>query len=851
MKILRIVLLVILVIVAVVVLGGVYLYNDWTRGVLPQHSGELTVAGLNDRVEIIRDGLGIPHIYASTSHDLFFAQGYTQAQDRWWQMEFFRHIGNGAIQELTGQSDSLTSTDVFIRTIGWRRSAERDLAALDEETTGYLQAFADGVNAYIGSRAPGDLAFEYNVLGLTGVSFNIAPWTPVDTLVFAKIMAWDLGNNRDRELERTALYDTIGQEMTDFYIPAYPYDQHPTMIHGDELPADAETSLEKSPEISAGDAISTIMAGNVPIDTSFIFGHGSGIGSNNWVVSGSLTESGSPLLANDPHLGIRMPSIWYEIGLHCQPLGDTCPFDVIGFAFAQSAGVIIGHNQNIAWGITTLNLDLQDTYRITVNPDNPLQYEWNGEWRDMTTYDETIQYGDGGVMTIQVRETHLGPILNDNRIDPDTGEPTGFNNENPLALRWVGLDNSSLFKSVLMVDRASNWDEFREALQYWDIAPQNFVYADVEGNIGYQSTGHMPYRVENHSGLTPVDGATDAFEWQGFIPWDYMPNLYNPERGFIVTANEALIAPEYYDWLTTQLGEGNNYVFSQDWDYGYRSQRINDLIVELAPHTAETFAQIQGDNLNLSAQELVPFLAELQFDSADVASARDWLLTWDYRMDMDSPQAALYAQFWMRLVNNLYDDQLEAAGYNPDDGGRGQWVTLQLMSEPDNVWWDNITTEGIVETRDDILARSLTEAYSNTVAALGSNRDTWRWGALHTSTFVSTPLGESGIDLIEGYVNSRPAETSGCGDCVNATNYVAARSDATVNWIPSMRMIIDLSDLTLSQTMHSTGQSGHPASNHYADMIDSWRNIQYHPMLWTREQVDGAAAQTLVLNPSS
>jgi penicillin amidase len=849
MKILRIVLLVLLLMVAVVVLGGVYLYNDWTRGVLPQHSGELSAAGLNDRVEIIRDGLGIPHIYASNTHDLFFAQGYTQAQDRWWQMELFRHIGSGAIQELTGKTSSLARTDIFIRTIGWRRVAEREVASLDEETLNILQAFADGVNAYIGSRAPGDLAFEYNILGLTGVSFDIQPWTPVDTLVFAKIMAWDLGSNRDDELERASLYEVMSQEMVDTYIPPYPFDQHPTMIHEDEIPSAEERPSTSSARTASGRGVNRLMAGNVTLDTAFIFGHGEDIGSNNWVVGGSMTASGMPMLANDPHLGIRMPSIWYEIGLHCQPVSADCPFNVVGFTFAPSPAVIIGHNDNIAWGVTTLQLDTQDTYHIRVNPDNPLQYEWNGEWRDMTVYDETVRYGEGGAITFQVRETHLGPILNDNLVDPNTGELSGFNNEDPLALRWIGSDDSSLFRAVQMLNRATNWETFREALQYWDIAPQNFVYGDIEGNIGYQSTGHQPYRAGEHSGLVPVDGWTDAFEWRGFIPFDLMPNLYNPERGYIVTANEAPVPPAYYNWLATQLGDGNNYVFSQDWNYGFRSQRINDLIVQLAPHTAETFAQIQGDNLSLSAQTVLPYLADLTIDDADAASARDWLLTWDYAMDMDSPQAALYVYFWMSLIDHLYADELADTGEIPNGGARGQLVAGQLLEQPDNAWWDDVTTEGTIETRDAILVRALTDGYNNAVTGLGAERETWRWGAMHTSTFESNPLGLSGIDLIENYVNRGPVETGGCDICVNATAYDAEFDDPTVNWVPSMRMIIDLGNLSASQTMHTTGQSGHPASEHYADMIDSWRTIQYHPTLWTREQVEGAAAATLVLRP--
>jgi len=843
--------LIVISIVVVLVLGGGYAwFHNLTRAPLPQHDGELRVAGLNDTVEILRDEWGIPHIYASNMHDLFFAQGYTQAQDRWWQMEFFRHVGSGTIEELVGKNSDLLATDIFLRSLGWRHVAEQEAENYDYETIAQLQAFADGVNAYIMSRDPGELALEYSVLGLTGIDIQIEPWTPVDSLTFAKIMAFELGFGGSTEELRSTLYELLGQEMTDQWLtPPWPYGEKPTIIQPEDLPITESTLTSQVNSTTSPHEVDTLPIENIYPDTHLTSDDSSGLGSNNWVVSGSMTESGMPLLANDPHLGIQMPSIWYQIGLHYQPANGEPPRDVAGFTFAPSPGIVIGHNNFIVWGVTNVDPDVFDLYRIRVNPDNPLQYEWNGEWRDMTLYEETIRFGDGEEpITIQVRETHLGPIINDNHIDEETDGITGFNNEDPVALRWTALDPGTITQAIVGLNKATNWEEFRGALQYWDVPSQNFVYADVEGNIGYQTPGRIPIRAENHSGLLPVPGWTDEFEWQGFIPYDDLPRIFNPGRGYIVTANQALVPLEYYDQLAQELAAGRNYVISHEWNYGYRGQRIVELLKEKAPHTIASFQAIQGDNKLISAEELMPYLASLQFADTELAEARDWLLEWDCQCNADSPQAALYAQFWAKLVDNLYSDQLGEEA-QADGESNEMWATFLLMEEPDNVWWDDITTEDVVETRDDILVRSFREGYANTVAALGENRNDWRWSELHTATFVSNPLGLSGIGLIENIVNRGPFATSGSTETINANRWTVSSGDFTVSSLPSMRMVVDLGDLTQSVTVHTTGESGHPYSQHYDDMIDLWRNMEYYPMLWTREQVESATVNRLILNP--
>jgi penicillin amidase len=867
MKWLRYLLLGIVAALLIAVGAVLFLVNDWTRGPLPTVNGEVQIAassaqagestatspGLSAEVEIIRDNWGIPHIYAETSYDLFFAQGYTQAQDRWWQMEFSRHIGGGRIQELTGQNDSVMGSDVFIRVSGWRAAAQRDLDAAVPEEVAVLQAFADGVNSYILNRDKSDLAMEYNLLGMTGVSITVEPWTPVDTLAWAKVMAWDLSGNRGLELTYSALINKLGEQTAQDWLPPYPYGQKPTILQSEDLPITAD-SAALTPAEAGHPALTTVLAGGLTPNSPLMLRHPE-IGSNNWVVSGDLTTTGKPFLANDPHLSIQMPSIWYEVGLHCRVVNEACPYDVVGFALPASPGVIIGHNGRIAWGVTNVGPDTQDLYTLKINPENPLQYEWNGEWRDMTTREEIIRFGDSTqTVTLQVRQTHLGPVINDYAINED-GTLNQYNTQEPMAFRWTALQEpSTLLQAVMLLNQAQNWEDFREALQYWDSPSQNVIYADVDGNIGYQMPGNIPIRAAGHTGLLPVDGTTDTFEWKGYVPFDNLPRIFNPERGWIATANEAVVPLEYYDQLREalggQFGEDSHYIFAYDWDYGYRAQRIEELLTTTGPQNAQTFAAIHGDNQSISAIEIQPYLSALDFGTADYNAQRDWLFTdWDYQFSMESQQAGLYAYFWRRLVENFLNDQAEDI-FEGGGGNQLMWMVHQLLKQPENAWWDDTRTPDVTETRDDILTRSFREAVDQITADHGAERGGWRWGDIHTATFISNPLGLSGIDLIEQMVNRGPFPTAGGSAIVNATNWNFSEGGFEVSSLPSMRFIADLSDLSASQTIHTTGQSGHPFSLHYGDMIDLWRNIQYHPQLWTREQVEAVQTSRLVLLPA-
>ncbi|HRO24801.1 MAG TPA: penicillin acylase family protein, partial [Promineifilum sp.] len=439
--------------------------------------------GLKSPVHIFRDANGIPNIYAENTEDLYFAQGYVHAQDRMWQMEFWRHIAQGRVSEIVGEPG--IENDKFIRTSGWNRITQANIDYYEKElpeAMDALNAYSAGVNAYLAEKS-GDMAISQRVMGLVGEPWEIEPWQPADSIGWGVVMAWDLGGNMSEERTRAKFYSLIGEEATDELLPGYPYDTRPVIAPTADL-ISAATGGNKAAAAPAIDwaRIPTDIIGEPPVTA---FGTGPDLGSNNWVVSGEHTETGLPLLANDPHLSIQMPSIWYQVGLHAPGM------DVIGFSFAGIPGVIVGHNNRIAWGVTNVGPDVQDLYIEKINPDNPHQYEYMGEWRDMNVIEEIIKVNGGEDITLTVRETIHGPIVSDVMED----EP------NALALRWTAANQPSrLLQSVIDINQAQNFDEFREALRLWDIPSQNFVYADVDGNIGYQAPGLIPIR-RNGQGL--------------------------------------------------------------------------------------------------------------------------------------------------------------------------------------------------------------------------------------------------------------------------------------------------------------------------------------------------------------
>lgn len=803
------ILLVLLVVILILGLAGFGVGYATVRRAWPQINGTVQVPGLQAPVTVIRDQWGIPHIYASSLHDLLFAQGYVHAQDRFWQMEFWRRIGSGRLSEILGKS--ALAQDRFIRTLGWHRAAAQEWEQLDPETRAALEAYAEGVNAYISTHR-GRLGLEFTLLGLTGTRFDPEPWHPVHTITWGKVMAWNLGGNMDMELLRANIIARLGTPAAPVLMPPYPSDR-PVIVPHPLL----EGTLRAVPEA---------------VFTTRFLGEGDGLGSNNWVIAGSRTETGKPLLANDPHLGIQMPSIWYEIGLHCEPKGPDCPINVVGASFPGSPGVIIGHNDRIAWGVTNVNPDVQDLFIEKVNPENPNQYEYRGRWEDMQIVREEIRVaGEEEPVVVFARITRHGPIIND--VVGGEEEDWSFGWQ-PLALSWTALQPGTLMRSILLLDKAQNWEEFREALSYWDVPSQNFVYADGEGNIGYQTPGRIPIRAGG-DGSVPVPGWTGEYDWVDYIPFDELPRAFNPPEGYIVTANHAVVRPDY------------PYLLTVDWSdrTGQRAQRITELIEELTPISIEDMQRMQGDNLPVWTRQVLPYVTAALADYHDPRPL-ELLRNWDGQTTRDNAAAALFEVFRIHLVDRTFGDEL-GESLMRRSRSMALYALETLIADPQSPWFDDRMTPQ-VETRDDIIRQAMTDAIAELTERLGPNMGKWRWGDLHTATFKNQALGQSGIALIERIFNRGPVPVDGTLATVNNTAY-SPSAPYEVRTVPSYRQVIDAGNGSRSVSMHTTGQSGHPFHRHYDDMIDPWRNIQYHPMLWSRTEVEAQAEGILLLVP--
>lgn len=818
---------------AVVVLGLILAALGWwtVRRSFPQVTGTLRVPGLHASVDIFRDAMGIPNLYADDEHDLFMAEGYIHAQDRFWQMDFWRHVGAGRLAEMFGESQ--VDTDTFLRTLGWERVAEQELAQADADTLAILQAYTDGVNAYLADHTGTALSLEYGILKLLSPSYQPAPWNPVNTLTWAKAMAWDLSDNLDGEIEHALLLKTLTPEQLAELYPPYPGD-HPLIVQSYGPAADRSSEDFSAATRGALPAIQALSARVASVNSLLQAGL-PGLGSNNWVIAGSHTASGKPLLANDPHLGIQMPSIWYQIGLHCRTMQADCRYDVGGYSFAGAPGVVIGHNNDIAWGLTNVGPDVQDVFIEKINPDNPDQYEVNGQWQDMTVMHDSLQVAGGDNVDLTVRLTRHGPIISETygKLESFT-EDAGIDLPEPyaLALQWTALQPTQVFASLLRVDRAHNWDEFREALQDFAVPSQNFIFADTQGNIGYQMPGLVPIRAHG-DGWLPAPGWTDDYEWTGMIPFDQLPSAFNPESGYIATANNAVV------------GTGYPYFISRSWDYGYRAARIVQMIEAKPTLDPQDIQAIQGDDQDAAAGITLPYLTQLTFSDPIADQALDLLKSWDQQDRMGSPAAAVFYLFWRQLILSTFSDEL------PDgplpDGSRGFTVFSSLLAATDSPWWDDQTTSA-VEGRDDILRSAFSLAVDQAQSQLGTDPTRWRWGQLHTATFRNQSLGESGVAPIEALFNRGPFETSGGTSIVNATAWEVDEGPE-VTALPSMRIINDLSNWDNSLWVQTTGESGHAFHPHYVDQADLWRQIEYLPMNWTTSAVEAASADHLVLNP--
>jgi penicillin amidase len=774
------------------------------RAALPQVQGEVKVSGLREPVEVLWDRWGVPHIYARNTHDLYFAQGYVVASDRLFQIDFFLRLGSGRLSELFG--DSTLSLDRFIRTLGWNRAAPRLMAQWDDLAMEIAHAFVDGTRAWI-EHMPAK-PIEYEILSLD-------PDVPqgvdgVERAVSAAVfMAWTLSGNWDAELLRAEIAERIGWDpMRALFpeIPTLPAPVRPGKRGGDRDRRSALDLLNAAPPLPNGQ------------------------GSNNWVVSGRRSATGMPLLANDPHILAQLPSIWYEAHLSAPGL------DVRGVALPFAPGILLGHNDRIAWGATNVGGDTQDLYLERLNGDGTAALN-DGLWEPLTVHREEIAVrGRTDPEVLEVRGTRHGPILDSYMVGMTDVRVVGGGITQTYALRWVGLEEGISVSTVHRLNTAATWEQFRSALSDWVCPGQNFVYADVDGNIGYQCTGLHPIR-ERGDGTVPVPGWTDEYEWNGYVPFDELPWAFNPDEGFLATANAKPHDDAY------------PYLLGHDFLPPFRARRIAQMITEREKHDVDSFARMQFDWLSLPAVDIVPRLLEVEPAGDRQKQAVELLSNWDFRLAPDSAGAAVYQVWCMRIARAILLPLLGEPLYE-HYYSRRQWsnefqtlVLPRLLELPQARWFG---ADG-AEARDRVLREALDDALDELTKRLGEDPGGWSWGGIHRIRYVSR-LGAVVPDLEELFTGGE-APWGGDEMTVNQGAFEPGPGTYDTAVVASWRQVVDLGDLDRSMGTHTVGQSGNPASPHFRDLFPLWSTGKLHPLPFTRAAVEEAMESRLELKP--
>ncbi len=785
-----------------------YGLRRYLRQSLPQTSGSQTLLGLEQPVEIIRDSWGVPHLYARNEHDLFFAQGFVHAQDRLFQMDVNRRIGLGRLSEIAGPM--ALPTDRMARILGWPRAVEATMRGLvaDAEASAALQAYTAGVNAFI---THCKLPPPFTLL-----AYQPEPWLPRDCAAWGIVLAWGLSANWETELVRARLVAALGPEKAADLTPGYTAD-YPTILPGEMM----DGRLARELQLAYQEA-----ARRLPVTVS-------PAGSNNWVVGRALTATGRPILANDPHLPPLFPAIWYENHLQ----GGR--YHVTGFTTPGVPGVVLGHNDSIAWGLTNAFPDIQDLYVEEFHPDDPTLYRAGDEWLPAEVLHEEIRVrGRRQPVVQEVRYTRHGPLIT--ALAPDApGE---------VALCWAAHQPNNHFGAFLGMNRAGDWESFCVALQEWGFPSQNVVYADIAGHIGYKMPGKVPLR-RNHAGLTPVSGADDQTAWAGWLPFDELPQLVNPPDGLIVTANNRVTDDAYPHLLT---GE---------WLPPYRAERIRRLLTGGEPLTLSACGRIQNDVVSLMARRFLglalPGLkATMPANNPLLEQAVILLDHWhNLAADSESMESQLVAptlyfawqgafarDVMVRALGDELAGELLAPPLSPElPAGPFFEIALELA-----VTWLKDGAPGWVGDVQPLLLPSLLRALQQLQKALGPELSSWRWGRLHQIHFHHLLAR---LPALGRMWKPLTVPAAGDGFTVNQAESLPLLPPSPVRVIASCRLLMDVGDWDSCLSALAGGQCEHPASPHYQDGLAEWRNGRYHPMLFTQERVRQAAVNTLRLEP--
>lgn len=767
--------------------------------------------GASGSITILRDRYGVPHIRAGNEADALFGLGYIHAHDRLWQMEYQRRLGAGRLSEILGES--AIATDKLFRTLGLQHAAECVWANYRGRERQLLSSYVAGINAFLSKHRNRSRPAEFIVLG-----FEPEPWKPEDVLLWVKVLAWIVGDNWDQELLRVQLTQKLGPDKAAQLMPVYTSDG--PIIIPEEKQYAANRARQKSrsshvPFLPAR-SVEELLSLNHSIMDRFGLG-GQGLGSNNWVLSGSRTTTGKPILASDPHLPAQTPSLFYLAHITG---GDL---DAIGGTLPGAPMVLMGHNGQIAWGFTNANADVQDLFAEHINNRNEAEYD--GAWEPLQVTTETIKIKDQADISLTVRVSRHGPLLSD-LINP---------NGPALALRWTAFDaeDDSGVRAYLSVGRARNWKEFTMAFKRYGSHPQNTIYGDAEGNIGYLLPGSVPLRRKG-DGTAPVPGWTSEYEWVGYVPFDELPHTFNPPQGYIVTANNRI------------AGDSYPYRISNGFAAPFRAARIAEMIESKPRHSLDDVEEMQSDMLAVHARDLLPIMLQVKPLDARSQKAMELLRGWDYRVPGDSAPATIFEAWYTQFADRLFSDELGETlwrSYSDNLYMVGMAVSKALQEQ--TRWCDDVRTVP-TETCGDTLSAALSDALTKMAGAQGSENVTaWHWDKVHEALF---PHAAFDSDPVLQPLFSRSIPTGGDKFTVNVGGRVPW-SEYNQKHAAVYRQVVDFSDLHHSQFIITPGQSGDPFSRHYDDLMKLWQSGRYLPMLYSYQTVANEASEQLLLRP--
>lgn len=785
------------------------------RTSLPQTGGRLELAGLHNPVTVTRDPHAVAHIQADSVEDAYRALGFVHAQERLWQMEFQRLVAAGRLSEAVGEAG--LTTDRFLRTLGVRQAAESAWAQLsDPELRRWISAYVAGVNAWLDTHS-GVLPAEFLLLG-----HRPEPFTPVDVIGWGKMMAWDLAGNWNAELLRGRLLAELSEAEVRALWPAWPGDMH-VSIEGAWTAPEAEPAGEPAEPVPPGDGPEPETPdGSEPADAdvarylqqfdlqalnaAFRPRLSDDAGSNAWVLSGEHTASGLPLLANDPHLGLQTPSLWYLVRIEAPGL------NVMGGSLPGTPAVLLGRNDHIAWGFTNTGTDVQDIYIERLSPTDESQYLTPDGYTAFSTRSETIRVKGAPDEVLQVRESRHGPVISDLVADL-AGYPETDGDRYVLSLRWSALDDTDgTVGAVMRLNHARDWDSFNRALADFHNPQQNIMYADTAGNIGLLVPGRIPVRAAG-DGFAPVPGWTGEYDWNGYVPFAEAPRSFNPPSGRIINANQQVTPADY------------PYLLTDDWTPPYRADRIIALLDSLEQHTVASSLRIQGDQVSLYARELAAELLKLNLNDPQLEVLQAELFAWDGHMEAGAVAPLIIAAWQREFLPLVFQARL---GSNfADWAGNRPVVILGLLRGPDSA---------CAEAGCRALAeRAFGQAAAWLQEQLGSDRSQWRWDRLHRVEQEHAILAASPL----APVASLSIGNGGGAYTVNAARYDLMGADSPFRQTegPGYRAVMDLGDPGGSVFMQSTGQSGNPLSAHYRDLQTPWRDNQALQMDPTADSV--------------